>query len=61
VPEFEDGKPKPCNQIWTVAEFAPGSSKLQPFQKKHINDFMTKIARSLLPKLKGKDKKDIDF
>jgi hypothetical protein len=60
MPELED-KPKPCNEIWAVAEFAPGSSKLQSFQKRHINDFMTKIARSLLPKLMGKEKKDIDF
>jgi hypothetical protein len=58
MPEFEG---EPCNQIWAVPEFAQGSSKLQLFQKKHINDFMTKIARSLLPKLKGSEKKNIDF
>ena len=61
MPDFERDKPKPCYETWTVPEFDPGSSQLRPFQKKHINDFMTKIARSLLPELKGPQKKNIDF
>jgi hypothetical protein len=60
MPEFEGDKPKPCKDKW-VPDFARGSSKLQPFQKKHINDLMTDMAKSLLPKLKGSDRKDIDF
>jgi hypothetical protein len=58
LPEFEDGKA--CKTTYAVPGFAPGSSKLADFQKKHIKDFVTKIARSLALELKGK-RADIEF